>query len=90
MVLRGKDIKLHRSSLEEDICNFLRSYNIEFTTNCNDVILNDNGNLLEPICEIIRNTNNPTDIRINQSGEAYFDGTNWIVDHNKKIKIELI
>lgn len=53
-------------------------------------ILNDNGNLLEPICEIIRNTNNPTDIRINQSGEAYFDGTNWIVDHNKKIKIELI
>lgn len=53
-------------------------------------ILKDNGNLLEPICEIVRNTNNPTDIKITQSGEAYFDGTNWTVDHNKKIKIELI
>lgn len=52
-------------------------------------ILNDNGNLLEPICEIVRNTNNPTDIK-NQSGWAYFDGANWIVDHNKKIKIEFI
>lgn len=44
---KANNTKLHRSSLEEDICNFLRSYNIEFTTNCNDVILNDNDRFYE-------------------------------------------
>lgn len=50
--------------------------------------LNDEGKLLEPICEIEKASDKPKDIKLISSGSAKLEDGNWVVDDKHKIRIK--